>query len=821
MSQRLFFRLWLLGFFLLSFSLIGIVNIRAAEPAFNIALAKTYTLTPEPNYKYCTDPGDLVQLTDGETTAEHFWTQPGTVGWERTPFAAITIDLERVEPISGVEMTSAAGQAGVAWPLAVFIQTSDDGETFHEVGELLSLDREAHGPLPEGYAIRCFSTNALATRGRFVRLVLIASGSYLFVDEVRVFRGNDALLQGPSTGTLVSNDPAKFVEQTRMRLALHRRYAADLANLRKLIAEASLAATVRENLTARLAGIEKKIAAAFASKAPPFDASGEGFRAILPIGPLHGEIFQVQAALWDALGLGFQSVPVSPWDKAVLIGMPSEKNSEPRSSIEVHAMQGEYRAAAFNLYNSSQEPLELSLRIEGIPAATELTVHDVPWTDTNRFDPVLAALPELAPRNGTYAITVLPGLPKQLYVTFRPNNLTPGKYAGAFVLETAEKKPFDSIPLTLHVWPMRFPEKTSLLLGGWSYTDGEGAYSINPKNRDSFLKHLQERFVNAPWARPLVVMSFEIDKATKTVTLDTKEMDAWLKQWPTAREYCIFLSVPATIKDVKHDAPEFEALVGAWTNAWVKHWREKGIEPDRINLLVADEPGLDFDLSPMYAWARAIRKAEPRLRLWTDPVYKDPTKAPTEIFEVNDVICPNRPQWLENRAGFDTFYFDWQRKGKTLQLYSCSGPVRLLDPYSYFRLQPWECARIDGTGSFYWAFGDGAGFSSWNEYAATRDMYTPLFIDPAEPTVIAGKQMEAIREGIEDYETIRMLQEAIKRRKAKGKPTAEAETVLRESIESVLYAEGADKIFWKEPKDRTLADQARVRILEAIRQLEE
>ena len=368
---------------------------------------------------------------------------------------------------------------------------------------------------------------------------------------------------------------------------------------------------------------------------------------------------------------------------------------------------------------------------------------------------------------------------------------------------------------------MQFPEQTSLLVGGWSYTNGNGAYSVTPTNRDSFLKHLQERFVNAPWAQPSVMMNFTMDNTTKSVILNTREMDDWLAQWPNAAEYCVFLNVRPSIHDVKFDAPEFETMAAAWITAWVEYWKSKGIEPERINLLVSDEPGLDFDLAPTFAWCRAIRKSQPKLKLWVDPVYTDLSKAPNEVFELNDVICPNRPQWLQHRTAFDSFYLDWREKGKTLQLYSCSGPVRLLDPYSYFRLQAWECARIGGTGSFFWAFGDGAGMSSWNEYQSPRTLFTPLFIDPADPVVVGGKQMEAIREGTEDFETIRMLQQRIERHKAEGKPVAEAEAVLKEAMDAVLFAEGVASIHWKDAKDRSVADHARLQILKMIQRMDE
>jgi hypothetical protein len=279
----------------------------------------------------------------------------------------------------------------------------------------------------------------------------------------------------------------------------------------------------------------------------------------------------------------------------------------------------------------------------------------------------------------------------------------------------------------------------------------------------------------------------------------------------------VFLSVPTTCKGAPIGTPEFYRRVGAWISAWVRHLRAKGIAPGRLGLLIRDEPHEGTDVEPIVAWARAIEAAEPEVLIWEDPTYRDPAKAPPELFEVCDVLCPNRPMWLERAERFERFYLDQKRRGKELQSYSCSGPARLLDPYSYYRLQAWHAWRFGGTGSFFWAFGDNSGASSWNEYFARRRPYTPLFLD--DDSVTAGKQMEAIRESVEDFEYFVMLRAAVEHAKAAGRSGPEfpeAERLLEDGARRVLGAEGADQIRWHEPKDRTLADAVRVEVLHAL-----
>jgi hypothetical protein len=152
-----------------------------------------------------------------------------------------------------------------------------------------------------------------------------------------------------------------------------------------------------------------------------------------------------------------------------------------------------------------------------------------------------------------------------------------------------------------------------------------------------------------------------------------------------------------------------------------------------------------------------------------------------------------------------------------LAFYACSGPVRLLDPYAYHRLQAWSCWRHGAKGSYYWAFGDSGGGSSWNEFAANGTAFVPYFLDPTGPT--PGKHMEAIREGVEDFEYLVMLRAGIAAAETRGgrDPALErAKQLLAEAAPRVCDSPGAQALQWAEEKDRGVADRVRLEILEAL-----
>ncbi|MGO8747231.1 MAG: discoidin domain-containing protein [Thermoguttaceae bacterium] len=789
---------------------------RNLHPPENIALGKHYKLWPAPNYPYCTDPDDAIQLTDGKTTKDYFWTQKGTVGWSNVPYVTITVDLGKDEPIDGVAFDTAAGVAGVEWPLEIDVLVSGDGKVYHHAGDLVSLDRKHNGFWPKGYAIRRLVTHELQTHGRYVQFLLIVHGPFAFCDEVEVFHGPGSLL-AQSAGPPAA-DAKQIVGARKVELAIRHRYEADVASLRALIRAARLPSDAESRLLGRLdevgAGLQRT-----ASEPQPTP-----FRAILPFGRDHARLFALQAELWKAMGCPALSAWVpATWDPVLLFGPPQR----PGGRIEVHVMRGEYRAAAVNLANSRPEPVHVAAKMEDLapgPCVLQKSVrlHEVQWTDTSMGEPVAAALPELSAGSAGPAALVPSGLVRQLWLTFHVDRETPpGEYHGNLVLDTSDRSQSTPIrvPIRLHVYPIDFPQQTTLWLGGWCYTDGKGSGGVTQANRTAFIRHLREHFVNCPWATSGVMMqcSFSPSDPDK-VELDTRGMDEWLTQWPDAKRYMVFLSAGSSLGGARFDSPEFPRRVKAWISAWVRHLETKGVSPDRLCLLIEDEPHEGTDVGPLIAWARAIHAAEPKVVIWEDPTYDNPAKAPSALFEGCQILCPNRPMWLTSGEKFARFYLNEQQAGRTLQFYSCSGPARLLDPYSYYRLQAWHCWQIRATGSWFWSFGDNDGSSSWNEYMAVAGPYTPLFLD--DNSVVAGKQMEAIRESVEDYEYFVMLRQAITRAKAAGRTGAEidrAEALLSDGVRQVLVAPGAEKLFWREPKDRNRADTVRLDVLKALR----
>ncbi|MBN1419746.1 MAG: hypothetical protein JXP34_13285 [Planctomycetes bacterium] len=779
----------------------------AAGPAFpeNIAKGKPYALSPAPNYTHCTDPGDATQLTDGVYSEGYFWTQKTTVGWRSAAFARIAIDLGRIEPIRGVSVNTAAGVAGVTWPAAIFVFASDDGKRFRPAGDLVALGASRGLPPAGGYAVHRYVADALRTRGRYVTVVIQSSGPYTFADEIEIARGDtDWLDEAMDEGTIA--DIRGFVRANRAAAAMRRRLLADLERVRAIAgADADLDRIAQE-----------------IPKAAP---GGPDFRAILPVNDLHARIFRVHARALRAGGLrGLVAWTASPWDWMDPFETPRGSSTP---AIRIFGLVGEVRAGAVRMMWAGEEDAEVSIRFEGLPGAPippYLEVRRTVWTDTREGVPVAAALAEAERTGDAFRVRLPSGLASEVWLRCHlgRKGLAAGRYAGAIILDPGIGDRI-RVPLEIEAFPLPLGgPREALLVGGWDYTDGDARYGVTPENRLAFIEHLKSRGVNAPWATSAVLPAGRYDGAGKLVeTPDTARLDEWLERWKGARRYCVFAAVGGGFAGSRIGDALFDKKVDAWISFWMDHLKGKGIEAEKLVLLLVDEPHERAQEETTVAWAKAIHAARPKVTLFVDPTRRDPREALPAFYEACDIYCPNRPMLLAQGEPFERFYRELRAGGKRLCLYSCSGPTRLLDPYAYYRLQAWDAYRLGAEGSFFWAFGDTGRGSSWNEYATEGTSYAPLFLDAR--TVTPGKHMEAIHESAQDHGCLMLLRSTVQALRGKpGGPAdslAKAERLLREAPERVRDAPGAKALEWRAEKDRSVADAVRREILETLGEL--
>ncbi len=776
----------------------------------NIALGRPYTLEPKPGYSFCTDPGDVTQLTDGEFSEGYFWTQPSTVGWSGVSPRIVTIDLGQDQPIRAISLNTAAGAAGVTWPQSILIFTSLDGQRWHEVGDLVRMHTQRE-PLPERdlYAVRRIWADDLDTHGAYVKLVIQPDGPYTFSDEIEVFHGDTALLAQalPGEGLV---DIAQIMEMRQVLGLIQAQFRRDLNPIGDDIR--ALPQGRRQQFEVRA----QQLADAIEAMEP---IPMEGFVAILPMTELERDIFRLQADVWRAQGKDDVRLwDMNRWD-------PLAPNQEPGpgedgAAVEVSMMQNEYRADVFNITNASERDLRLRLSVVGVPGAPDpdwLSVHEVEHVGTRWFTSVAAALP-LADRAGSdWLITVPSGMTRQVWVAINKPQIDAGTYSGAIELRSVGGFAA-SVPLRLRIYPLRFPDETTINCGGWTYADAN-TYGVTPENRDELIAHLKEHYVNAPWATGSTIMGGSFDDEGNVLTApDTTRFDDWVALWPDAKNYLVFAAVGASFDGAQMGTQVFANKVGAWARFWSDHMEALGKRPDQLGLLLVDEPHSQEQYETIVAWARAVKTTAPDLVIWEDPQPPDPEPWVLEMFELADVLCPLRSQYITKPAWYRETLADYQADGKELWFYSANGPARTFDPFSYYLLQAWHAFKIGAKGTNFWAFGDNGGVSCWNEYpAAGNGPYCPTYIDAT--SVTPAKYMEAIREGIEDYEYLTMLLARNRELVEAGAPDSQTDPaldLLQNGPDRVMAMEQDAQWTWDLEKDRSVQDQVRIELLEAL-----
>lgn len=778
-------------------------------PGENIALHKPYTM-PRPSYGLCSDPDDKTQLTDGVYTEGHFWTRKTTVGWGGQP-VFITIDLGQDLPIKGLSFNTAAGIADVKWPYRILVLVSPDGKNWYDAGNLTKLNA-VHNNLPEygQYAIRRLWTDQLNTHGRMVALY-IEPQTFTFVDEIEVFRGDDSLLQKPYAGASFT-DPQERMKLSVISDVMRAQFTRELDAVRKTIGG------LPPGEKSRLSAQADKLAAQIEDfQAPPM----EGFRAVLPVNDLEANIFKLNANAWRAQKRPSLRVwtkhrwdMLDPWEEPQTNALPA---------LDVHLMNNETRSCVLNLSNSRDEDLRVKLRLTGLPEEAGLRVFEVLTVGTRRFVPVTSAMPELLQEGSAYNLTVPSGMTRQVWLSFKPEKLAPKTYTGSVqVIPAAAAGLQQNVPVKLTVYPLRFPDETTLYLGGWEYSDAAEQYGLTVQNKAALLDHLKEHHVNTTWASSSAMNAVAVDKAGNLVQpVNTTRFDDWVKLWPKAQKYMVYLAVGDNYGGSPMGSEEFNLRVGAFAKFWAQHMRDLGKRPDQLGVLIYDEPNNKKQYDIIVAWAKAIEAAAPEIETWEDPQPTEFVDAPV-MFAAVDTLCPYRNPFLARNDDYRNMFLEAQKQGKTLWFYNADGPARTFDPFSFYLLQAWHAFAIGAKGSQFWAMADNGRVSCWNEYPAQGNgPYCPSYID--ETSVTTSKYMEAVSESAQDYEYLTMLKDRIAELEKKGTSPARlapAKALLIEGPKRVLSGEKGANYRWDEQKDRTIQDQVRLELLKALTDLQ-
>lgn len=759
----------------------------------NLAYGKPYTFSVPPSYHLCTDAGDRTQLTDGEYVKGYFWVQKGTVGWNMgsgSGVRIVTVDLGKDEPITGFSWNFGAGVAGVRWPSLIYMYTSVDGKAWHFIGDLYARSKSEHGaPDETRYGVYRAWSQAMPCHGRYVAF-LVQEAGFLFCDELEVYRGNASLLARSLPGKSTPS-PLAHYEIQHIRDA----FRAD--------ADAVVAAggTVDAALRREIDTCE-------------LDASKP---TIEPLAPVQRKIFACNAAVLRKAGFSVPAFRATDrWANHNPLAVPLGA-AEPEPVV---AMRGETRATAVGLVNPTDRSLVFRLSTHGFPSGAHPELREVVYTRAKDGRRISGAL---KPIDGM--VEVPAGTTKQLWISFVKSEAAAGESVGRLVAEADGVSAVETT-LRLVLAKRAFPARPRMHVGGWDYSEAGNGYYRSPSNLTAKIARMREMHVDTPWATMRVApKGAKFGKAGELLNadaLDYAEWHAWTALWgDMARQYAVFVAGGKTFHGEPIGTSRCRRMVKEYFGAWYAHAAANGLGARAFVLLPYDEPATPAADAQALEWCRALKAADARFVIFEDPTHADPKKADASLYAASDVLCPNMRQFHTGEKA--SFFLDWQKQGKELWLYSCSGPSRTFDPLTYYRTQGWYAWRLGAKGTFFWALGCGGGIGdSWHAFAQTGTEYSPFFVSPTG--AMASKQSEAVRESVQDYEYLALLADEIAARRAQGKDVSRLERILEEAPARALGEKDAHDFSlplspdydWDAPGARPTMDAVRCEILDAL-----
>ncbi len=790
----------------------------------NIALGRPYTLDPAPNYPHCKDANDPRDLTDGVygTGPElpGLWALKTSVGWMfATP--TITIDLGETRSIDGLSFSTAAGDGGVGFLRQLFLFVSDDGIHWKAVKEnLVDLSAAKRGKPPENRpALWRYQVRGLDVSGRYVAIVP-APGcdnpddkNYVFCDEIKIFGGDKdpqesqgKTLTIPGEGKAAINN---YVRQQRIAYSARKRMTHDLEKVQAALKAAPVSDEERQKLQSRLAAAAKQV-----------DAFAVGdlarFEAVLPLAPAHEEIFSIFGRILQAKGLP----EVLVWNQhryllPPYLEEPPADVAPPR--LEVNMMREEFRADSLNITNASAKDRDVILRVKDLPESGDwLRISAVPWTDTLQHQPVADALPWLEKHDNAYRFPLRAGMTQKLWFRVQSSNLPPGEHKGRVEIEWQPGQ-IQEVPFSVRVSPFALG-RPGLAVSLWDYANGQKeSYGLTPENMQASIEMMRAHFVNGTWAYGSIFPRPD----SKTPGQGFANFDRWVALWPGIENYYIFLNAKEEFDGVKMTDPVFSERVGAWIREIAKQLDARGIERKRLVLQLVDEPHTDQQDAIIEAWAKAVKAAVPEFQILENPTWLHPGQTRNaQAMKLPDIICPFIRQYESGGAVTEEFFKN-RPAHQRLSFYQCEGPNRLFDPTNYYRSKAWWVFDQGAEGLHYWAFGNiggdsgvGASPSNWNEYDTLTPNFSPVFIRPTDVT--GSIHLEALREGIEDYQYLNTLRKEIASA-PEGAWKQQAQELLQ-TAPKMVAGKNRSNLAWlaAKPADVTTPDEFRQKILSQL-----
>ena len=696
------------------YSLMASAN--SCHSAQNLALNKKYTISPPANYMLAAPINDKTSLTDGKYAVGRFWSQKKTVGWSYIKSVEIMIDLGEEANIGRIIFSTARGiNAGVHFPANIFVFVGATKESFLYIDDIMNDHENVFGI----YKVKKFISNNINLRGRFILLIVVLKGAFLFCDEIEILEGAE---EKAITGNL-SIENARIIAEEKRRLSIGKKILSGLTDKYwKAIGVNSEFSGYQKTFQERISNISSLEDVALIEK-DLFKHRGTVLR----------DRFPAKNILIET---------VNPWDNIYPLYLPS---GVPPKNVYFTIPQKGYDHAAFMITNLSPEDLQITVSLSMMmEEAPDLSIYEVPYVKSAALEYVADPMIPMAEN-----FTMSPGTSHMLFLTVHGKKL--GTWQTSMKIVSGDL--ITLIPINIKVSNVELPSEFSLNSVVWD----ELNFKITNDRKTDAVDDLSSHHTN------VVVVPYEylpIPEIKNDPFFNRLENYLKIYKNRNISKVLLFLHFGSESRSTVNGRYIF--MEETW-KIWFRDWFEKimlacekaGFSKERVYLYPFDEvAGRQLDMLGMLSsWCR---REIPEVNLYSTIDLVQSLKS-IQYVDIAQVV----PKLLD-------------RIGSTkpeIWMYDTKGPSKSNSPYSYYRLMSWKAFSLGLKGVGFWAYadagkGDNAG-SAWDDFDGRRADYAVIYEGDGN-SIISSRRWEAWRIGIEDYELLLMYA------KAQGSKSAKA-----------------------------------------------
>jgi hypothetical protein len=706
-----------LALLILQYSILSFIP--SCHASTNLALGKSYMVSPLPSYPLSAPPTDRISLTDGKYTVGYFWTQKTTVGWHPVKSVEILIDLEKVSIIGGISFSTAryAG-VGVHYPVHISAYVGEDKEHFLRVGDIVDTPENKPGE----YQTKRFLLDGIGAKGRYVLLEIITPKSMsVFCDEIEVLEGKyDKGIMGSLTIEAARN----LSEQTR-RLDIEKEILAGLAE--KFKSEIGAAPKFAESFVK----IKKKISTLTEPK------NAESIET--EILKLRGEVL---AARFPGQTILLESV--NAW--TLLSPVPS-LSGIPLHFLSLSLPQGGYGHAALLITNLLSGPkdifISMAKMMEGAP---EISIYQIPFIKSAALEFVADPL---VPANGGF--TLRSGESRMVFVT--AEGKTPGRWEAT--LNVTSGRLVTPISIKSEVLNVALPKKFTLHTGNWGYLTFKPIRDRKVQAvRDLFAHHTNVIVVPPVYLRGANQYQRDSKLTRQANYEDFFELESYLKYHKGAAK--ILLGVGFGGQNHTTAAGKYPFMSQQWREEFKKWYlgaiqtaARAGFIEEQVYLYPYDEMA-GKQIEDFVAFASWVRQEIPSIKLYAT---------------INDKAAEKALPYLDvvQVSNIDELLGKFSSTKAELWIYDTKYPAKSLSPYVYYRLMPWKAFLRGYKGIGFWAYAETGGGdkpgTAWDDFDGETPDFAVIY-EGEGTSIVSSRRWEAWRMGIEDHELLTMYAKA-------------------------------------------------------------